>query len=44
MAEGSPITDISTDGDTDDKNQRVILLFHSMLYIFFPFCFRICLH
>ncbi|XP_027189524.1 transcription factor TGA2.2 isoform X5 [Cicer arietinum] len=22
MAEGSPITDISTDGDTDDKNQR----------------------
>lgn len=35
MADASPRTDISTDGDTDDKNQPVMflyLLFFSPLY------------
>lgn len=33
MADGSPRTDISTDVDTDDKNQRVKLLLSPLLFV-----------
>lgn len=32
MADASPRTDISTDGDTDDKNPRVLFLSYCLLY------------
>jgi len=38
MADASPRTDISTDVETDDKNQRVMLCLPPLLkYYFLPF-------
>jgi transcription factor TGA len=36
MADASPRTDISTDVDTDDKNQRVMFLLLPLSICFFP--------
>lgn len=35
MADGSPRTDISTDADTDDKNQRVLFLSYPPLIFYY---------
>lgn len=40
MADASPRTDISTDVETDDKNQRVMLCLPPLLkYYFLPFSY-----
>jgi hypothetical protein len=47
MADASPRTDISTDADTDDKNQRVLFflaLYSCEMIVWSQFCETINLH